>query len=255
MEALLRAETLDQAEDTRRRLAGPNTRRRQPSRPSSAPRNAASHHLARRARVVARAEGSPYSKARGSAPGIVRGGRGRGAGGRAGRQASGACGMPRSTIGAGRLHGDAGRGAVGERSSGSASKRRAAPCRPLAAGAGRGRDPARRPTGTRSRAGSSTPLSSRSCSPPRARRSAPETPGEPQTRSPTRSPSGAGPRSWVCLSLRGRRPRQHDWTRCGSTRWRSASRRRSPSESTAKSSRRSALPSKKARSASACGDS
>ena len=71
----------------------------------------------------------------------------------------------------------------------------------------------------------------------------------------TRSRSGAGRRSWVCLSLRGRRPRQHDWTRCGSMRWRSASRRRSLSESTAKSSRRSALPSKKARSASVYGAS
>ena len=75
------------------------------------------------------------------------------------------------------------------------------------------------------------------------------------TRSPTRSTSGAGLRCWVCLSRRGRPPRPGGWTRSGSTRWRSASRPLSRSASTPTCCRRYALRWRRARSASACGDS
>ena len=84
-----------------------------------------------------------------------------------------------------------GRGALGKRASGSASKRRAAPCDPAAPGTGRPTRSGSPQTGTRSKTRSSTPSSSRSCSPLRAPLSAPVMRAEPRTRSPTRFPSGA----------------------------------------------------------------
>ena len=205
--------------------------------------------------TAARAEGRPYGRARGSAPGAVRGGRRREAGGRAGRQEAGARRLPGPARGSRRLDGHAGRGAVGKRSSRSASKRRAAPCGPAAPGAGRRTRSGSPQTGTRWKAQPWTPSSSRSCSRLRAPLSAPVMRAAPRTRSPTRSPSGAGLRCSVFLSPRGPRRRPGGWTRFGSMRWRSASRRLSRSASTPSSCPPYAQRSRRARSASVCGDS
>ena len=85
--------------------------------------------------------------------------------------------------------------------------------------------------------------------------SAPVMRAEPRTRSPTRFPSGAALRCLVFLSRHGPRRRPGGWTRFGSMRWRSGSRRLSRWESTPKSASPSARRSRRARSASGCGGS
>ena len=132
-------------------------------RRASLPARATASHLARRARLLERAERimgklevrllGPFEVVVAGQPVEVPGAK---------RQALVAClALARRSS---RADGHAGRGAVGERPSGGASKRRAAPRRPAAPGAGRRRDPARRRRVRARRRSRWTPSSSRSCS-------------------------------------------------------------------------------------------